>query len=51
MASTTHGNGFTTDEYAGWIRDAGFESVRLIEPIGFQQQLVASKPRPIITTH
>ena len=45
MASTVHGNGFTTDEYARWIRDAGFDSVRLIEPIGFQQQLVASKPR------
>lgn len=45
MASTLHGNGFTTDEYAGWIRAAGFEAVRLIEPIGFQQQLVAVKPR------
>ena len=45
MASTVHGNGFTTDEYAGWVRDAGFEAVRLIEPIGFQQQLVAAKPR------
>lgn len=45
MASTVHGNGFTTDEYAGWIRDAGFHAVRLIEPIGFQQQLVAAKPR------
>ena len=45
MASTVHGNGFTTDAYASWIRAAGFEAVRLIEPIGFQQQLVASKPR------
>lgn len=45
MASTVHGNGFTTDEYAGWIRDAGFESVRLIESIGFQLQLVAERPR------
>ena len=45
MASTVHGNGFTTDAYAGWVRAAGFEAVRLIEPIGFQQQLVASKPR------
>jgi precorrin-6B methylase 2 len=45
MASTIHGNGFTTDEYAGWLRDAGFEAVRLIEPIAFQQQLVADKPR------
>jgi hypothetical protein len=45
MASTVHGNGFTTDEYATWIRDAGFRSVRLIESIGFQFQLVATKPR------
>lgn len=45
MASTVHGNGFTTDEYAGWVRGAGFEAVRMIEPIGFQQQLIASKPR------
>jgi len=45
MASTVHGNGFTTDEYAGWIRGAGFEAVRLIESIGFQLQLVAEKPR------
>lgn len=44
MASTVHGNGFTTGEYAEWVRDAGFVSIRLIEPIGFQQQLVASKP-------
>ena len=50
MASTVHGNGFTTDEYATWIRDAGFGAVRLIEPIGFQQQLIASKPRPIRTS-
>jgi SAM-dependent methyltransferase len=44
VASTIHGNGFTTDQYAGWVRDAGFEAIRLIEPIGFQQQLVATKP-------
>jgi SAM-dependent methyltransferase len=45
MASTVHGNGFTTDTYAGWVRDAGFVDVRLIESIGFQQQLVATKER------
>jgi SAM-dependent methyltransferase len=45
MASTVHGNGFTVGEYAGWIRGAGFEAIRLIEPIGFQQQLVAVRPR------
>lgn len=45
MASTVAGNGFTAGQYADWIREAGFESIRLIEPIGFQQQFVAVKPR------
>ena len=45
MASTLHGNAFTAQQYSEWIRAAGFESIRLIEPIGFQQQFVASKPR------
>lgn len=48
MASTVNGNGFTTDDYAGWIRSAGFEAVRLIESIGFQQQLVANRPRAAV---
>ena len=45
MASTLNGNGFTGRQYSEWIRAAGFEAIRLIEPIGFQQQYVASKPR------
>jgi SAM-dependent methyltransferase len=45
MASTLHGNAFTAQQYSEWIRAAGFESIRLIEPIGFQQQFVATKPR------
>lgn len=45
MASTIHGNGFTAQQYSEWIRAAGFEAIRLIEPIGFQQQFVAIKPR------
>ncbi len=45
MASTTRGAGFTHQQFAGWIRSAGFEALRVIEPIGFQQQIVASKPR------
>jgi hypothetical protein len=45
MASTVNGNGFTGQQYSEWIRSAGFEAVRLIEPIGFQQQYVATKPR------
>jgi 2-polyprenyl-3-methyl-5-hydroxy-6-metoxy-1,4-benzoquinol methylase len=45
MASTLRGNGFTARQYSEWIRRAGFEAIRLIEPIGFQQQFVATKPR------
>ncbi len=45
MASTVNGNGFTAGEYSEWIASAGFEAIRLIEPIGFQQQFVATKPR------
>jgi SAM-dependent methyltransferase len=51
MASTVNGNGFTGQQYSEWIRAAGFEAIRLIEPIGFQQQFVATKPRrPANTT-
>ena len=52
MASTVNGNGFTGQQYSEWIRAAGFQAIRLIEPIGFQQQYVATKPRrtPTITT-
>jgi hypothetical protein len=46
MASTVNGNGFTGQQYSQWIRAAGFEAIRLIEPIGFQQQFVATKPWP-----
>jgi SAM-dependent methyltransferase len=40
MASTERGFTFTTDEFATWLRTAGFAQLRLIEPIGFQQCLV-----------
>ena len=45
MASTVNGFGITTTAATGWLRHAGFEAVRLIEPIGFQFAYVASKPR------
>jgi SAM-dependent methyltransferase len=41
MASTINGFTFTTEEFAGWLRAAGFADIRLIEPIGFQHCLVA----------
>ncbi len=45
MASTVNGFGVTTEAATDWLTDAGFEAVRLIEPIGFQFAYVASKPR------
>ena len=45
MTSTVNGFGITTDAATAWLREAGFEAIRLIEPIGFQFAYVASKPR------
>jgi SAM-dependent methyltransferase len=44
VASTRAGRTFTYGEVAGWLTDAGFARVRLIEPIDFQQVLVGVKP-------
>jgi ubiquinone/menaquinone biosynthesis C-methylase UbiE len=43
MASTVHGFTYTTDEFGGWLRTAGFADLRMVEPIGFQQCIVATK--------
>ena len=45
MASTVHGFGITASQVADWLKDAGFEHLRLIEPIGHQFAYAASKPR------
>jgi ubiquinone/menaquinone biosynthesis C-methylase UbiE len=45
MASTEKGFCFTHQEFSDWIRAAGFVHQRVVEPIGFQQSFVASKPR------
>jgi SAM-dependent methyltransferase len=45
MASTINGLTFTTEEFGGWLRAAGFADFRLIEPIGFQTCIVATCPR------
>jgi SAM-dependent methyltransferase len=44
MASTVHGEALSYGDVADRLRLAGFEAVRLIEPIGFQEAFVASKP-------
>ena len=45
MASTTNGFGITAAQTADWLQEAGFEHLRLIEPIGHQYAYVATKPR------
>ena len=46
MASTEVGLTFTHGQYVGWLSDAGFRPVRLIEPIGFNQVFISTKPWP-----
>jgi ubiquinone/menaquinone biosynthesis C-methylase UbiE len=43
MASTLAGFTFTSEEFAAWLRSAGFKDLRLVEPIGFQQCIVATR--------
>jgi len=45
MASTTNGFPITAAQTAQWLQEAGFESLRLIEPIGHQYLYTATKPR------
>ena len=45
MASTIHGFGITAAQTANWLRDAGFQNLRLIEPIGHQHTYTATKPQ------
>ena len=43
MANTRKGATFTPEEFQGLLRDAGFGQSRLVEPIGFQYLVVATK--------
>jgi ubiquinone/menaquinone biosynthesis C-methylase UbiE len=45
MASTVAGFTFTHKDFSQWLTSTGFEAIRLVEPIGFQQTFIASKPR------
>lgn len=45
VASTERGTTFSHVQYVEWLRDAGFRPIRLLEPIGFNQVFVATKPR------
>lgn len=45
MTSTVNGFPISNQQACEWLAGAGFEAVRLVEPIGFQFCYVASKPR------
>jgi len=45
LASTMRGGMLTHRQVHGWLSAAGLESIRLMEPIGFNQVYVASAPR------
>ena len=44
LASTAQGGMLTHGQVSGWLRDAGFVAIRLMEPIGFNQVFVAGTP-------
>jgi len=44
MTSTVNGFPLTNEQVVGWLRNAGFTALRLIEPIGFQFVYVATRP-------
>lgn len=44
VAATRRGHTFTNREVSEWLYHSGFRSLRLIEPIGFNQMYVATKP-------
>lgn len=45
MASTVHGFPIAASQVAAWLQEAGFDSLRLIEPIGHQYLYTATRPR------
>jgi SAM-dependent methyltransferase len=44
LANTARGGMRTHGQVAGWLSTAGFERIRLLEPIGFNHVFVASRP-------
>lgn len=44
-ANTRRGGMLTNPQVRGWLAEAGFESIRMIEPIGFTNVYVATKAR------
>ena len=44
MASTINGFQISNEQVSLWLRESGFESLRLVEPIGFKFVYIAVKP-------
>ena len=45
MASTIQGFPITAAQTAEWLKETGFEAIRLMEPIGHQYAYIATKPK------
>jgi len=43
LANTRHGGRLTHAQVVDWLNSAGFEAIRLVEPIGFNQVYVAER--------
>lgn len=50
LANTERGGVLTNPQVYGWLDDAGFRPVRLLEPIGFNHVYVATRPRSPVAT-
>jgi hypothetical protein len=46
LAQTARGGTVTHSQAVGWLQAAGFERIRLLEPIGFNFVYVANRPAP-----
>jgi SAM-dependent methyltransferase len=44
LANTQRGGRLTHEQVTGWLREAAFRNIRLVEPIGFNQVYVATAP-------
>lgn len=49
LANTLRGGMITDEQVVGWLKEAGFGVIRLIEPIGFHFVYVADKLSPTIS--
>ncbi len=45
LVATERGSSYSEDEYAGWLREAGFDQIRRVDLPGPSELIVAGRPR------